>query len=114
HRAGASRNRVYAQAQWPRQPPFAQSALRERVAALLGSEFIDASLPVEAQAGALRVSGYAGSPQARAEVQYFFVNGRCVRDRVLAHAARDAYAETLHGERQPGYLLLREIDPRGV
>ena len=88
--------------------------LRERVAALLGSEFIDASLPVEAQAGALRVSGYAGSPQARAEVQYFFVNGRCVRDRVLAHAAREAYAEMLHGERQPGYLLFLEIDPRSV
>src|SRR2546427_302431 len=88
--------------------------LRERVAALLGSEFIDASLPVEVQAGALRVSGYAGSPQAQAEVQYFFVNGRCVRDRVLAHAAREAYAEMLHGERQPGYLLFLEIDPRSV
>ena len=87
--------------------------LRERVAALLG-EFIDASLPVEAQAGALRVFGYAGSPQARAEAQYFFVNGRCVRDRVLAHAAREAYAEMLHGERQPGYVLFLEIDPRGV
>jgi DNA mismatch repair protein MutL len=83
------------------------------VAALLG-EFIDAALPVEAQAGALRVFGYAGSPQARAEAQYFFVNGRCVRDRVLAHAAREAYAEMLHGERQPGYLLFLEIDPRGV
>ena len=87
--------------------------LRERVAALLG-EFIDAALPVEAQAGALRVFGYAGSPQARAEAQYFFVNGRCVRDRVLAHAAREAYAEMLHGERQPGYVLFLEIDPRGV
>src|SRR5205823_4652748 len=88
--------------------------LKERVAGLLGSEFIDASLPVEAQAGTARVFGYAGSPQARAEVQYFFVNGRCVRDRVLAHAAREAYAEMLHGERQPGYLLFLEIDPRSV
>jgi len=88
--------------------------LRERVAALLGGEFVDASLPVEVQAGALRVFGYAGSPQARAEAQYFFVNGRCVRDRVLAHAAREAYAEMLHGERQPGYLLFLEIDPRSV
>ena len=87
--------------------------LRERVAALLG-EFIDASLPVEVQAGTLHLFGYAGSPQARAEAQYFFVNGRCVRDRVLAHAAREAYAEMLHGERQPGYLLFLEIDPRGV
>ena len=88
--------------------------LRERVAALLGGEFVDAALPVEVQSGALRVSGFAGSPQARAEAQYFFVNGRFVRDRVLAHAAREAYAEMLHGERQPGYLLFLEIDPRGV
>jgi len=49
--------------------------LRERVAALLGGEFIDASLPVEVQAGTLHLFGYAGSPQARAEAQYFFVNG---------------------------------------
>src|SRR5437588_12053293 len=73
--------------------------LRERVAALLGGEFIEASLPVEAQAGALRVFGYAGSPPARAEAQYFFLNCRCVRDRVLAHAAREAQEEMLAGAR---------------
>src|SRR5207244_1105372 len=88
--------------------------LKERVAAFLGSEFIDASLPVEAQAGTARVFGYAGSPQARAEVQYFFVNGRCVRDRVLAHAAREAYAEMLHGERRPGATGARVSGVHGL
>jgi DNA mismatch repair protein MutL len=91
--------------------------LDERIAALLGPEFLGASVAIDAQAGGLRLSGRAGTPQAagaRADGQYFFVNGRFVRDRVLAHAAREAYAELLHGERQPAYVLYLELDPRGV
>jgi DNA mismatch repair protein MutL len=89
----------------------------ERCAALLGRDFLAASVPVEADAGALRLHGRAGTPQAakaRADAQYFFVNGRFVRDRLLAHAAREAYAELLHGERQPAYALYLELEPRGV
>ena len=92
-------------------------ALGERAAALLGQEFLDASIPIEAQAGTLRLYGLAGTPQAaraRADAQYLFVNGRFVRDRMLSHAAREAYRDLLHGERQPAYLLFIEIDPRGV
>ncbi len=91
--------------------------MRERVGALLGAELLGASLEVSAQAGPIRLSGFAGSPQAaraRADAQYFFVNGRFVRDRLLSHAAREAYAELLHGDRQPAYVLFLEIDPRGV
>ena len=91
--------------------------LGERAAALLGHEFLAASFPVEAQAGTLRLSGLAGTPQAaraRADAQYLFVNGRFVRDRMLSHAVREAYRDLLHGERQPAYLLFLEIDPRGV
>jgi DNA mismatch repair protein MutL len=89
----------------------------ERAAALLGEEFLHATVPIEAQSGALRLWGLAGTPQAakaRADAQYFYVNGRFVRDRVLAHAVREAYAELLHGERQPAYVLFLELDPRGV
>ncbi|MGE5638999.1 MAG: DNA mismatch repair endonuclease MutL [Clostridia bacterium] len=89
----------------------------DRVAALLGEEFSTSTLRVDAESGALRLSGLAGSPQvarARADTQYFFVNGRFVRDRLLSHAAREAYAELLHGERQPAYVLFLDIDPRGV
>ncbi len=92
-------------------------SVSERAAALLGGEFLDASFPVEAQAGTLRLSGLAGTPQAaraRADTQYLFVNGRFVRDRMLSHAAREAYRDQLHGERQPAYLLFLEIDPRTV
>ncbi len=92
-------------------------ALAERAGALLGEEFVGASVPIQAQSGGLHLSGLAGTPQAartRADAQYFFVNGRFVRDRVLAHAVREAYAELLHGERQPAYLLFLQLDPRGV
>jgi DNA mismatch repair protein MutL len=94
-----------------------RAPLGDRAAALLGREFLDASLPVEAQAGPLRLWGLAGSPQAaraRADGQYFYVNGRFVRDRLLVHAAREAWRELLHGERQPSYVLFFELDPRAV
>ena len=94
-----------------------EQPLPERIAALVGAELIEASVPVEAQAGPLRLYGLAGTPQAargRADSQYFFVNGRFVRDRLLAHAAREAYSQLLHGERQPAYVLFLELDPRGV
>jgi DNA mismatch repair protein MutL len=89
----------------------------ERVGALLGEAFSGASVPLDAPAAGLRLSGLAGTPQAataRADSQYFFVNGRFVRDRLLAHAAREAYAELLHGERAPAYVLFLQLDPRGV
>jgi DNA mismatch repair protein MutL len=92
-------------------------SLTERATALLGEAFVGASVAIEARAGSLRLAGLAGTPQAakaRADLQYFFVNGRYVRDRLLAHAAREAYAGLLHGERQPAYLLFLELDPRLV
>jgi DNA mismatch repair protein MutL len=91
--------------------------LAERAAALLGDELVSASVPIEARSGGLALTGLAGLPQAakpRAEAQYFFVNGRFVRDRVLAHAVREAYSQLLHGERQPAYLLFLALDPRTV
>src|SRR5438094_1686309 len=92
-------------------------SLRERALSLLRRSLADASMPIEAAAGGMRLRGLAGTPQAaqaRADCQYFFVNGRYVRDRVLAHAVREAYAELLHGERQAAYLLFIDIDPRAV
>ncbi|HEY3077066.1 MAG TPA: DNA mismatch repair endonuclease MutL [Burkholderiales bacterium] len=92
-------------------------SLAERATAVLGRELTEAAVAVEAGAGGMTLTGLAGTPQAaqaRADAQYLFVNGRYVRDRVLAHAAREAYAELLHGERQPAYLLFLALDPRAV
>ncbi len=75
-------------------------APRERALRLMPEEFAVARREVEQDAGALRVHGWAGAPtasRARADAQYFFVNGRYVRDKVLTHAVRAAYADVLHG-----------------
>jgi DNA mismatch repair protein MutL len=89
----------------------------ERAAALLGRELAEASVPIEVAAGGMTLTGLAGTPQAaqaRADAQYLYVNGRYVRDRILAHAVREAYAQLLHGDRQPAYVLFLQVDPRSV
>jgi len=88
-------------------------AAAERAGAVLGEAFFSSSIAVEASSGSLRLHGRGGTPHADGG-QYFFVNGRFVRDRLLSHAVREAYAQLLHGERQPAYVLFLEIDPRGV
>ena len=91
--------------------------MASRVRALLGDEFMQHARPVEADAGQIRVSGFAAQPafsRAGRDAQYCFVNGRFVRDRLLAHALREAYADVLHGARHPAYVVFIELDPRAV
>ena len=88
-----------------------------RIADILGAEFAAQSRAVDAAAGGLHLAGCAALPaysRARSDAQYFFVNGRFVRDRLLAHAVREAYADILHGSRHAAYALFLDIDPRGV
>jgi DNA mismatch repair protein MutL len=90
---------------------------RQRALWLLPDEFAPAQREVGASAPGIRLHGWVGAPtasRARADAQYFFVNGRYVRDRVLAHAVRAAYADVLHGASQPMYCLHLSIDPRRV
>ena len=89
----------------------------QRLADVLGSDLLERSVAVEYAAGPIRVTGRAGIPDAarsRADQQFAYVNGRFVRDKVLAHAARSAYEDVLHGQRQPVYALYVEIDPARV
>ncbi len=90
---------------------------RRRAAAILGDDFLTDSRTVEASAGPLRLSGHAALPahaRARSDAQYCYVNGRFVRDKVLAHALREAYQDMLHGSRYPAYCLFLELDPATV
>jgi DNA mismatch repair protein MutL len=93
------------------------AAPAQRWADVLGKDFIAASRPLQAERGPLALMGLAGQPEAarsRADLQYLFVNGRYVRDRLLAHAVRSAYEDQLHGSRQPAYLLFLQIAPELV
>ncbi|MDR0480167.1 MAG: DNA mismatch repair endonuclease MutL [Burkholderiaceae bacterium] len=86
----------------------AQEALTQRLSDVLGADFIAQSVPVDFTLEAVRVTGRAGLPDAarsRADQQFAYVNGRFVRDKVIAHAVRGAYADVLHGQRQPVYAL---------
>lgn len=88
-----------------------------RVSKILGEAFSLAHLPLEEQAGPIALRGFVGLPTAsrgRADQQYFFVNGRFVRDKLLTHAVRAAYEDVLHGERHPAYVLLLEVPPESV
>jgi len=99
----------------------------QRLRDVLGAGFIEQSRgvqreqgPLQAQAGAavqIRVRGRAGVPDAarsRADQQYVYVNGRFVRDKLLAHGVRSAYEDVLHGNRQPSYVLFIDIEPQRV
>jgi DNA mismatch repair protein MutL len=84
---------------------------------LLGDDFLAHARDVTAIAGPLRLAGYAALPayakSSRAQ-QYFYVNGRFVRDKLLVHAARQAYADVLHNAHHPAYVLFLELDPAAV
>ena len=85
-----------------------------RIADILGEEFIGAARNIDAASGPLHLVGYAIDPTRATDTkdgQYVFVNGRFVRDKVIAHALREAYRDVLHGSRQPAVCLFLEIDP---
>ena len=88
-----------------------------RLSDVLGADFMAASRVLQAARGPLSLHGRAGQPEvarARADMQYVFVNGRFVRDRLIAHAVRSAYEDQLHGARQPAYALFIQMAPELV
>ncbi|MYM36819.1 DNA mismatch repair endonuclease MutL [Duganella sp. FT50W] len=90
------------------------SEIARRSAQILGDGFAEARLPVDETIGPLRLHGYVGLPtasKARADGQFFYVNGRFVRDKVLVHAVKAAYQDVLHGDRFPSYVLSLDMDP---
>jgi DNA mismatch repair protein MutL len=98
--------------QWRVHPGAA--GLEQRLADVLGEEFVAQSIAVEYNAGPLKVIGRAGLPDAarsRPDHQFAYVNGRFVRDKVVMHGARSAYEDVLHGHKQPAYALFMQIDP---
>ncbi len=105
-------------AQWRAvRTPLLDDAGVQRLGDVLGAEFMATSRTLAAVRGPLALHGRVGRPEAarsRADQQYLFVNGRYVRDRLVAHAVRSAYDDQLHGSRQPAYALFLQIAPELV
>ena len=97
-------------------PAISEQMKERRIASLLGADFINSALNVDiaAEASGLRLWGWIGLPtysRSQADQQYFFVNGRIIRDKLVTHAIRQAYADVLYNGRHPCYVLYLELDP---
>lgn len=89
----------------------------QRVESLCGAGFVEHALHMEADVGELKLSGWIARPEfsrSQADLQYFYVNGRMIRDKLLNHAVRQAYHDVMYGDRHPAYVLFLEIPPEQV
>jgi len=102
---------------WQFRPAPDEAEQRRRLAVLCGQSFIDAASPLLVETHGLSLGGWLGSPsmaRGQADMQYFYVNGRVVRDKVVMHAIRSAYSDVLAHGRHPAYVLFFELDPAAV
>lgn len=95
--------------------PARESREREqRIASLCGKPFMDSSVWIDVEAAGLRLWGWVAQPtfsRSQADLQYFYVNGRVIRDRLVSHAVKQAYRDVLYHGRHPAFVLYLELDP---
>ncbi len=104
-------------AQLSLRPAVTQIEQEKRVADICGAPFMEQALYVDNNRHGLRLWGWIGLPtfsRSQADLQHFFVNGRCIRDKVVSHAVRQAYQDVLYHGRHPAYVLFLEIMPADV
>ncbi len=95
-------------------PAFTQEAKEKRIANVCGKPFIENAVYMEIEAAGLKLYGWVGLPtftRSQADMQYFYVNGRMIKDRLVTHAVRQAYHDVIYHGRHPAYVLYLEIDP---
>ncbi len=88
-----------------------------RIAAVCGDAFLEQAMPINVERNGLHLWGWVGLPtfsRSRADMQHFYVNGRVVSDRLVAHAVRQAYRDVMYGGRHPAFVLFLELDPGSV
>ncbi len=98
--------------------PAARTIDREkRVATLLNPQFMDNAVHIETEGAGLTIEGWVGLPtfsRSQGDMQYFFVNGRAVRDKLVVHAIKQAYRDVLYHGRHPAFVLYLWLDPKLV
>ncbi|HVV69384.1 MAG TPA: DNA mismatch repair endonuclease MutL [Gammaproteobacteria bacterium] len=95
-------------------PAVTQLEKEQRVAKICGEAFMEHALAIETEAAGLKLSGWITQPvfsRSQPDSQYFYVNGRMVRDKLISHAVRQAYQDVLYGDRHPAYVLFLNLDP---
>ena len=98
-------------------PALSELDKERRISSLCGQQFIDNAVVINAEATGLKLWGWVALPtfsRSQADLQYFFVNGRVIRDRLVAHAVRQAYRDVLYNNRHAAFVLYLEVDPASV
>ncbi len=98
-------------------PGGSQAERQRRVATICGPAFMEQALYIETDLPQFKLWGWVGLPtfsRSQADLQYFFVNGRVIRDRLVAHAVKQAYRDVLYHGRHPAFVLYLELDPAQV
>ncbi|WP_019896476.1 DNA mismatch repair endonuclease MutL [Hydrogenovibrio halophilus] len=98
-------------------PVTDEDSERQRLSHLMGAPFVDNALKLDFSAQESRLTGWVAQPsfhRAQADMQYLFVNGRIVRDRLLSYAVKQAYADVMYHGRHPAYVLFLQIPPESV
>ena len=93
---------------------LAANTPQQRITDVLGNEFASQSVWLDEESAGLRLWGMTASPTYQRhsrDTQYVFVNGRFVRDKLIAHAIKQAYQDVLHGDKHPAFVLFLELDP---
>jgi len=102
---------------WQLKPANNEAELLRRLGQVCGQAFVQAARPLSVETAGIHLHGWLGLPtfsRSQADLQYFFVNGRMVRDKVVSHAVRQAYADVLYHGRHPAFVLFLDIDPAAV
>ncbi|KAA3640260.1 MAG: DNA mismatch repair endonuclease MutL [Proteobacteria bacterium] len=95
----------------------AEPLINQRISQLCGKDFMQQALHIEHQRGDLKLSGWVAKPnwnRARADRQFFFINGRVIKDKLVAHAIRQAYQDVLFHGRHPAFVLYLNLNPELV
>ncbi len=98
-------------------PADSEASQQQRLRDLLGKEFVDAALRIEFSAAGMHLSGWiaqAHYTRSQRDMQYCYINGRFVRDKLISHALSQAYHDVLFNHRHPAYVLYLEMDPKAV
>ena len=96
---------------------YGGEGLSARIASVLGDDLLEQALPIDARAADMHLYGWVGLPTSatnQPERQYFYINGRIIRDKIIAHAIRQAYQDMLYHGRHPVYVLYLDIAPEHI